>query len=336
MILAGDVGGTKTNLGLFEDADGGLRAVREATYKNADHETFEAVLDAFLADAGRPVLTAAGFGIAGPVIAGHVQMLNLPWSMDSGALGERLRVRHVGLLNDLEAAAFGMLFLPDEDFCELSPGIPRPHPGNVGVIAAGTGLGEAFLHWDGAEHQPVATEGGHSSFAATTDEEWQLACYLRERLGGHVSYERVLSGPGLVNVYEFLRDTGRAAEPAALRDRLRTGGRAETISTAGLRGEFPICARALHLFVSIYGAEAGNVALKGLTLGGVFVAGGIAPKILAKMTDGTFMTSFSAKGRREELLNGIRVAVALNTQVPKVGAAYYARRLRDRARSAPC
>jgi len=331
MILAGDVGGTKTVVGLFEDAGDGLRAAQETEYRNAEYDTFEAILDSFLKSAGRPSLTAAGFGIAGVVLAGRVQMLNLSWSMDAEALARRLGVPRVGLLNDLEAAAYGMLFLPSTDFCELTSGATR-RPGNVGVIAAGTGLGEAFLHWDGAEYRPFASEGGHASFAPGDDEELDLLRYLRQRFGGHVSYERVLSGPGLVNVYEFLRDSGRGEEPAALRERLRSGHAAEIISTSGLSGEFPVCARALDLFVSIYGSEAGNLALKGLTLGGVFVGGGIAPKILAKMTDGTFVRSFCAKGRRSELLGEIRIAVALNTKAPKIGAAYYARHLRDRER----
>ncbi len=331
MILAGDVGGTKTVVGLFEDAGETLRAAQESEYRNAEYTTFEAILDAFLQSTGHPSLSAAGFGIAGVVLAGHVQMLNRSWSMDAAALAERLDVPCVGLLNDLEAAAYGMLFLPPSDFCELTPGTAR-RPGNIGVIAAGTGLGEAFLHWDGAEYRPFASEGGHASFAPADDEEVDLLRYLRERFGGHVSYERVLSGPGLVNVYEFLRDSGRGDEPAALRERLRAGRAPEIVSTAGLSGEFPICVRALELFVSIYGSEAGNLALKGLTLGGVFVGGGIAPKILPKLTGGAFVRSFRAKGRRSELLGEIRVAVALNTKAPKIGAAHYARHLRDRER----
>jgi glucokinase len=331
MILAGDVGGTKTVVGLFEDAGDALRAGQEIEYRNAEHPTFEAILDAFLHATSRPPLSAAGFGIAGVVLAGHVQMLNLPWSMDAAALADRLGVPCVGLLNDLEAAAYGMLFLPPSDFCDLTPAIASRR-GNIGIIAAGTGLGEAFLHWDGAEYRPFASEGGHASFAPANDEEMDLLRYLRERFGGHVSFERVLSGPGLVNVYEFLRDSGRGDEPAALRDRLRAGCAPEIVSTAGLSGEFPICARALELFVSIYGSEAGNLALKGLTLGGVFVGGGIAPKILPKMTDGAFVRSFRAKGRRSDVLSQMRVAVALNTKAPKIGAAHYARHLRDAAR----
>jgi glucokinase len=333
MILAGDVGGTKTLVGLFEDAGDTLRAGLEIEYRNAEYDSLEAVLDSFLKSAGHPRLSAAGFGIAGVVLEGRVQMLNLAWAMDAESLAGRLGVARVGLLNDLEAAAYGMLFLPPEDFCELTTRTAR-RPGNVGVIAAGTGLGEAFLHWDGGEYRPFASEGGHASFAPATDEEVELLRYLRERFGGHVSYERVLSGPGLVNVYEFLRDSGRAEEPAALRERLRSGrAAAEVVSAAGLSSEFPICARSLDLFVSIYGSEAGNLALKGLTLGGIFVGGGIAPKILAKMTDGTFLRSFRAKGRRSELLGEMRVAVALNTKAPKIGAAHYARHLRDRERA---
>jgi glucokinase len=329
MILAGDVGGTKTVVGLLEESGDELRVVKEARYRNAEYDTFEKILDAFLAGAGRPALEAACFGIAGPVIDGRVQMANLHWSMDGAVLGERLNVRHMRLLNDLEAMAYGCLYLPASDFRELNlgPGSAPRRQGNIGVVAAGTGLGEALLYWDGTGHHPIASEGGHTSFAPSSELEVELLRYLWDRLGGHVSTERVLSGPGQVNIYEFLRDTGRGEEPRALRTRLEQGHKAEVITTCGLSGEFPICTQALELFVAIYGSEAGNLALKALTFGGLFIGGGIAPKILPKLTDGTFMRSFTAKGRRGELNAGIPVAVVLNTTTPRIGAGYFARDL---------
>ena len=326
MILAGDVGGTKTSVGLFEEIAGTLQLAREEQYQNAEFESFESILHRFVSAAGRPRLTAACFGIAGPIIDGRVQMLNLPWSMDAAALAASLGVRYVRLLNDLEAAAYGMLHLAPEQFQELNPGTLPRRRGNVGLIAAGTGLGEGLLCWDGSEYHPFASEGGHVDFAPWNDLGIDLLRYLQSMLGGHVSYERVLSGPGLLNIYRFLRDTGRAKEPAALRRLLAEGDQAATISSCALTGEYPICWVALDVFVSIYGAEAGNLALKGLTLGGLYVGGGIAPKILTKLTDGTFMRSFLAKGRRSELLSQVPVAVALDSRAAQIGAAHFARR----------
>ncbi len=330
MILAADVGATKTALGLYDEAGLALRAVREERYRNDGFDAFEAILDRFLDSAGRPCLAVACFGVAGPVIENRVEFLNVPWALDAAALAERLGLERVVLLNDLAAAAYGMIHLPPERLVELAPGAGPGRRGNVAVIAAGTGLGEAFLYWDGAAHHPIATEGGHGDFAPTSDVEAALLEYLRDRFGGHVSYERVLSGSGVINIYEFLRDTGRGEEPPALRERLRGaaggGDPAPVISAAGLAGEFPLCVRALELFASIYGAEAGNLALKGLTLGGVYVGGGIAPKILAKLTDGAFVRAFCAKGRRAALLRDIRIVVATDPDAGRIGAAYFARR----------
>jgi len=327
MILAGDVGGTKTVLGLFEDSGSSLALVCEQRYENTDFDNFADVVDSFLTLAGRPSIDAGAFGVAGAVIDGSVQMLNLSWRVEAAALERRFAIRRVRLLNDLEAAAYGMLHLAPAELRELSPESTPRRRGNVGMLAAGTGLGEAFLCWDGSQYHPLASEGGHSTFAPTNDVEMELLGYLRRSLGAHVSYERILSGPGLVNLHSFLRDTGKEEEPPRLTERLATGDQGATISACGLAGDFAICVRALDLFVSIYGAEAGNVALKGLTLGGIYVGGGIAPKILPKLTDGTFMSSFLAKGRRGELLGQIPVKVALNTKAPQIGAAHFARRL---------
>ncbi len=324
MILAGDIGGTKTVIGLFEAAADRLHAVREETFPSRSHSTLEEVLDRFLARESRPPLDAACFGVAGPVVEGRTRTTNLPWELDERKLAEALQVPRAKLLNDLEAAAYGMLYLEPTDLCVLQPGLKRK--GNIAVIAAGTGLGEAIVYWDGARHHPLASEGGHADFAPQTDLEGELLLYLRREFG-HVSYERLLSGPGLLNIYRFLRDTGHAMEPEWLREQIDQGDPAALISQMGLQGEHPLCTRALDLFTSVYGAEAGNLALKALAVGGVYVGGGIAPKILPKLQDGTFLHAFTDKGRFTELMRTIEVKVALNPRAPLIGAAHYALRL---------
>jgi len=331
MILAGDVGGTKTVLGLFERDGAGLRPVLEQTYRNADFASFIAVLerfrDEYRSTHGPPSIEAASFAVAGPVVDGRAKMTNLTWIFDTSELAAALRTERVRLLNDLEGTAYGMLHLSPADFTSLNAGGGRRRQANAGLIAAGTGLGEALLCWDGTQYHPSASEGGHGDFAPRNEHEIDLLRHLQGVFGGHVSYERIVSGPGLVNVYRFLRDTGRAPEPPQLTERLATGDQAATIATAALAGEYDICVRALDLFVSVYGAEAGNVALRGFTLAGVYVAGGIAPKILKKLTDGTFMRAFRDKGRYRELLDGIPVTIADNPKAPMLGAAHFAARL---------
>jgi len=324
VILAGDIGGTKTVLTLAEPAD--LRPVAEEMYHNQDFPDFTAVLDRFLASAGRPRVRAACLGVAGPVVEGRVQMMNRAWVLEVSALRARLGTERVRLLNDLEAAAYGMLHLQPSDFGMLNTGVPDRR-GNVGIIAAGTGLGEALLCFDGEHFHPAASEGGHADFAPRTEEEIDLLRYLQRTVGSHVSYERVVSGPGLVNVYHFLRDTGRAAEPPELAARLAGEDPAAAIAASGLSGEFDICRRALDLFASVYGAEAGNVALRGFTLGGLYVGGGIAPKIFAKLANGGFMRAFVDKGRYVAFLREIPVAVALNPRATLIGAAHFAMRV---------
>jgi glucokinase len=328
MILAGDVGGTKSVLGLFEEGENGLTLVRQDRFLNAEFSSFDEVIERFVSESHRPQIMAASFGIAGPVVDNRVDMLNLAWSMDAAEIGERFGIPCVRLLNDLQALAFGMLHLGPDDFHVLSTrqGAALGTGGNIGMIAAGTGLGEAFLYWDGTHYHPMATEGGHTSFAPMDDTQVDLLRYLQGIFGPAVSYERILSGPGLINLYNFLRDTGRGLEPDALRARFTGTDQARVIANAGLADEFPICTAALELFVTIYGAESGNLALKGLTLGGVYVGGGIAPQILAKLTDGKFLQSFRNKGRRSELLSQIPVSIALaGGRAAVLGAAHYAR-----------
>ena len=320
MILAGDIGGTKTVIGLFEEAGHRLHAIREDTFPSRNYGTLEEILNQFLGSGSRLPLRAACFGVAGPVIEGKSKTTNLPWVLDERRLADILHVPHVTLLNDLEAAAYGMLHLEPTDLCTLQPGLPRK--GNIAVIAAGTGLGEAILYWDGNCYHPIATEGGHTDFGPRSDLEVELLRYL-QRECGRVSYERVLSGPGLFNIYRFLRDSGVASEPEWLRVRIAEADAGAVISEIGLVGDDPLCTKALDLFVSVYGAEAGNLALKAFAIGGVYVGGGIAPKILPKLRDGTFTSAFADKGRFAELLRSVEVKVALNPRAALLGAAHY-------------
>ncbi len=325
MILAGDIGGTKTVIGLFEEAGNRLHAIREETFPSQSYGSLEAILDQFLGSGPRPPLRMACFGVAGPVIKGKSKATNLPWELDGRTLAATLGVPQVKLLNDLEAAAYGMLNLAPTDLCVLQPGSPRK--GNIAVIAAGTGLGEAILYWDGNCYHPIATEGGHTDFAPRNDLEIELLRCLQREFG-RVSYERVLSGPGLFNIYRFLRDSDFASEPEWLRKRIAEEDAGAVISEVGLTGDDPLCTKALDLFVSVYGAEAGNLALKTFAIGGVYIGGGIAPKILAGARGhvplrGTFTGAFTDKGRFTELLRSIEVKVVLNPRASLLGAAHY-------------
>jgi glucokinase len=324
MILAGDIGGTKTVIGLFEEAGDRLQAIREDTFLSRHYSALEEILNQFLGHGSRAPLHAACFGVAGPVIDGKSKVTNLPWELDERRLAEALHVPRVRLLNDLEATAYGMLHLEPTDLCVLHAGLPRK--GNIAVIAAGTGLGEAILHWDEERYRPIATEGGHTDFAPRSDLEVELLRYL-QREYDHVSYERLLSGPGLFNIYRFLRDRGVASEPEWLRQRLAKDDAGAVISEIGLSGNDPLCTKALDLFASMYGAEAGNLALKAFAVGGVYIGGGIAPKILPKLQDGTFTRAFTDKGRFADLLRSMEVKVALNLRAPLIGAAHYGLRL---------
>jgi len=325
MILAGDIGGTKTVLALFEPDGDDLRLVRDETFPSREHATFEEILARFAGQGTGPKVDAACFGVAGAVMDGRVTTTNLPWTLDEEVLAVNLGARKATLLNDLEAAAYGTLHLSLEEKHVLNPGTSRRRRGNIAVIAAGTGLGEAILFYDGQKYQPIASEGGHADFAPQSDLELDLLKYLRQKFGGHVSYERVLSGPGFFNVYSFFRDSGHAPEPDWLAQRLRAGDHSAVVAEAGLSGQDPNCVATLDLFSTIYGAEAGNLALKALAVGGVFVAGGIAPKLLPALTrNDAFLKGFFAKGRFSDLMKNLHVSIALNPRAPLIGAAYYA------------
>lgn len=326
MILAGDVGGTKTDLALFEESGQRLRQVRHAAYESRAHPSLQAILSDFLPPAERPGLRSACLGVAGPVIRGRCHTTNLPWIIEEADLAQALGVSRVRLLNDLEATAYGTLYLDEQDLFTLHRGASVPKA-NIAVIAAGTGLGQALLYWDGARYHPIASEGGHADFAARTPEEFDLLLSLRARYGRHVSYERVLSGPGIYQIYSFLRERRGAPEPPALvGQRLQTVDVSAVVTQLALAREDAVCSDALALFCSIYGAEAGNLALKWMALGGIYVAGGIGPKILPILQDGAFLAAFVDKGRFEEFMRRITVKVVLNPRTALLGAAYFALR----------
>jgi glucokinase len=321
MILAGDIGGTNTRLAFLEERGGRLTPVAEGRFASREHASLEAVLGKFIASHPLPI-TCSCFGIAGPVRHGRCDATNLPWLVDSNLVAHELGLGRVGLINDLEANAWGIAVLEAADFAVLNEG-SSDASGNAAIISAGTGLGEAVLYWDGKQHRPFASEGGHADFAPRTELEIEL---LRHLLTQHrrVSYERLVSGPGLLNIYRFLRDTGHAEEPAWLAEKMRRQDPSAVISQEALANTTPLCAQALDLFVSIYGAEAGNLALKVMATGGVFLGGGIAPKILPKLQASTFLEAYTTKGRMSPLVQSMPVRVILNDKTALLGAARFA------------
>ncbi len=330
MILAGDVGGTKTNLGLFEREGDGLRLIRSDKLHSPDFPGLSAAIHAFL-DAG-PVggpLEAACFGIPGPVIENRASTPNLAWVVDGALVAADVQVPAVALINDLVATAEGIPLLGPEELATLQEGSPEPE-GNRVLIAAGTGLGMAMLPRVGDRWAPIASEGGHADYPPRTEDEIDLLRYLRERFG-RVSAERVVSGPGLFHVYNFLRDARRMPETPRVREALGRGEEpAKIIGEAALAtgaDGCELCSRALDLFVAVYGALAGNLALLGTATGGVYLGGGIAPKILPRLAGGLFLQAFTAKGRFVPYLEKLPVRVILNDRAALLGAARHASRL---------
>jgi len=254
---------------------------------------------------------------------GRLKVTNLPWELDSRVLSRDLGIEHVFLINDLEANGYGIPELAADQIYTLSDG-DKSAVGNAALIAAGTGLGEAILVWNGRTHVPTASEGGHSDFAARNEEEIALLRYLQKKIGGRVSSERVISGLGLANVYAFCRDVKGLEEPAWLKDRMREEDPNAVIGELGESGASELCVETLNIFVSAYGAEAGNLALKILSVGGMYVGGGIAPKLVKKMQDGTFMKAFTDKGRLSNLLVQTPVRLILESRAALMGAAAYA------------
>lgn len=315
LIFAGDVGGTTTDLALL---DAKLTVHTIQSYASQEYASLIDIVRQFLREEA-PRVTHACFGVAGPVRDESVKTTNLPWIVEAADLAPLIGVSDVLLLNDLEAIGHGIGALDDRAFVTLhgGAGVTR---GNAAVIAAGTGLGEAGLYWDGMRHRPFASEGGHASFAPRNDLEIELLRFLLPEYE-HVSWERVLSGPGLFNIYRFLRDTGRFDEPAWLAESIHQEDPAASVSQCALEGTAAICEETLELFVSLYGAEAGNLALKMMAVGGVYVAGGIAPKILDWLKRPSFRRAFVAKGRMRRVLETIPVRVVVNDRVGLLGAA---------------
>ena len=317
MILAGDIGGTNSRLAFFTVEHGRLKPEIEKVYPSREHSGLEMVVRKFVSE-HKVSIRHACFGIAGPVSHGRSLMPNLKWTVESSVLAKELGLSEVTLINDLEANAYGVAALEDKDFAIINAGAPGSD-GNAAVISAGTGLGEAGLFWDGRAHRPFACEGGHCDFGPADELQDDMARYLRAQFG-HVSWERVLSGPGIFNIYKFLRDTGRGEEPAWLTEELKQGDPSSHVSAHGLDGKSALCVKTLEVFVSIYGSEAGNLALKLMATGGVYIGGGIAPRIISKMTKPEFMGPFANKGRLKALLEAISVKVILNDKTALLGA----------------
>jgi glucokinase len=322
MILAGDIGGTKVNLGLFESGGDRLKLAREASFASRRYVSLQDIIREFLAAAGAPAIESACFGIAGPVRQERVQVTNLPWKIEAAELSAVLKITAISLINDLEANSYGLAELPASDFSVLNPGEPGA-TGNAAILAAGTGLGEAGLYWDGTSFHPFACEGGHSDFAPQNKLDAELFEYLAGRFG-RVSWERVLSGSGLFHIYEFLRDTRRGDEPETLAAAISQSDPAAVITKAAVDGSSSRCVQALEMFISYYGAEAGNLGLKMMATGGVYLGGGIAPRILPQLQQGGFLAAFVDKAPMQALVKAMPVRVVLNPNAPLLGAAHYA------------
>src|ERR1700750_3459298 len=320
MIIAGDIGGTKTNVALFEARGRELgRIFEQQSFPSGGYGSLEAILADFVAAHKPDRVTGACFGIAGPVVHGRVEATNLAWKVSGESLARELNLHSVQLINDLEATAFGLDELSPEQLYTLNEG-ETDREGHRALIAAGTGLGMAGIFNAGGRFHPMPSEGGHMDFAPRNEHEFELLKYLRRKVGGRVSYERVMSGLGSFNIYSFLRDRGYGEEPAWLAEEIATGDATAAISRAGLEGKCELAVTALHMFVEAYAAMAGNLALLLKSTGGLYVGGGIAPKILDKLKDGTFMRNYGDKGRMSGLVMSIPVRVILDDKTALYGA----------------
>ena len=325
MILAGDVGGTKVHLALYNFANGRLQPIRDEKFPAHEFANLDDVVNKFLTICNdkRDGIFAACFGVPGPVRDGRLKLTNLPWTLDTRDLVKSLGVKHIFLINDLEANGYGIPELAPESIFTLHAGDANAS-GHAGLIAAGTGLGEALLIWDGKKHRPIPSEGGHCDFAARSNREIALLEYLRDTLKGRVSWERVVSGLGIKNIYAFLRDVEKINEPGWLHDRMLTEDPNAVIGQCAEDGSSSLCFETMKIFAGAYGAEAGNIALKVLATGGMYLGGGIAPKILKTLTNGAFVQAFLDKGRLSPLLQSIPVRVILDDTCALLGAAAYA------------
>jgi glucokinase len=317
LILAADVGGTSTRLAFFREQGGDLEVLAEEHYPSREHGELYQIVTLFLRE--HPLVAErACFAIAGPVLGGRVTTPNLPWSIESGELARVTGLARVQLINDLTANSFGVALLQDQDLATLNRGNPDP-AGPIALVSPGTGLGESLAYWDGTLHRPLPSEAGHADFAPRNDVEDDLLRYLRTEFG-RVSWERVLSGPGLVNIYRFLRDSRGMPEQPGVAAAMQEGDPGAVITAAAFSQSCRLCSAALDIFVSVCGAECGNAALRFIATGGVYLGGGIAPHIVEKLREPTFMASFGAKGRLGPLLSGIPVKVILNDRTALLGA----------------
>ena len=319
-ILAGDVGGTKTNLAIFSREGSALRRTELRSFPSGRYNDLETILAEFLA--GKPGIAVACIGVAGPVVGGRSRVTNLPWIVDGKAVRRAVGARSAFIINDLQATAFAVPFLPEESLAVLQQGKAEPG-GNVAVIAAGTGLGASFLVWTGAGYLPVATEGGHADFAPRDEREVRLFRDLQKR-HGRVSVERAVSGPGLHAIYRFLRESEGMSESPEIESRLAAEDPSRVVSQEGMAGRSAACREALRMFTSLYGAQAGNFALQVMATGGVVLGGGIAPSVLPVLQDGPFLQSFLAKGRFRRFLSRVPVKVIRDDKAALLGAARYA------------
>jgi glucokinase len=319
-ILSGDIGGTKTRLALFDTRRGKLDNLREQTYPSHKYANLDAVIRDFL-ESIQTIPDAAALGLAGPVKGRVCTTTNLPWTIDADRLESDLDIPSVALLNDLEATAWGISALTEDDLVTLQEGLPDP-AGNRMVIAAGTGLGQAGLFWDGVRHLPFATEGGHCDFAPHDTLEFELLAWLQRKFG-HASWERAVSGPGLVNIFGFLLDHEDVEAPQWLADEMQLKDPAAVIHKAATDATNPTCTKALTMFTRLYGSETGNQALKLMATGGVFIGGGIAPKLISWLERPEFIQAFRDKGQMQPLMDGMPVKVIMNDRTALFGPAMF-------------
>jgi glucokinase len=319
-LLAADIGGTKTNIALYRAEPNGLTCLREKRYPSKDHSSFMEIVRDFTGDIGGQLPERIAAAVAGPVVDGKSKLTNLPWVLDSKAMSKELGIP-VKFINDLEATAYGTAGLGKDELVTLAAGDANAK-GNMAIIAPGTGLGEAGLYWDGQRYHPFATEGGHSDFAPRTKTDVELFWFL-QRQYGHVSWERVVSGMGIRNIFHFLTEGRREAIPEWLSQRLKDEDPAAVISEAAIKHEDLVCGETMELFVRYLATEASSLVLKLMATGGLFIAGGIPPKILPLLQSDSWKGNFDNNGRMHDLSDRVPIYVVLNDKMALQGAAWY-------------
>ncbi|WP_368030041.1 glucokinase [Arcobacter sp. s6] len=322
MILAGDIGGTKTNLALYKYENDALEIQSQHQFTSQKYESFSDVIQEFISAYNIQNIEAVCLGIAGPIINGVCKTTNLPWVIDTKELQKVCNTSKVRLLNDLEATAYGMLYLNEDEFVNINPNA-KITQANKAVIAAGTGLGEAILFYDGQNYHPIGSEGGHCDFAPLDSLQDELLVWMRKRYPAHVSIERLVSGIGIYTIYEFLKERNYKEESEMMKEISKAEDKNAMVTQGALKND-SLCLETMKVFVEIYAAEAGNLALKSLSLGGIYIGGGIAPKILPFLTDGNFLKAFASKGRFKETLMNMQIKISLNQNTALLGAVHFA------------